>query len=555
MAKSMGKVATTSNRASGHQARRALTADPAPSASELREYAERMAEAERIIHFGVWRWELSTERVRWSDELHRIYGLVPREFSGTVEGFMSFLHADDRERVWANIQRALENLEPFVFEERIVRADGVERVLLSQGRPLVGPDGRASEVVGVCQDVTERVEAQRELGLSERRMRAIIDYTPAVIGVKDLAGRYLMTNVETGRLVGRSADELVGLECAELFPSIAEQLRANDRRAAAEVEPVHDETVLVRDGEPRTYVLVTFALPDGAGRPIETCTIATDVTERRERESERRERREWGERIASALAEERMLVFAQPVVGLASDRNEGYELLVRMRPPAGGDVLQPGAFLPAAERFGLIQSIDVWMVRQALRLAPRVSPQVNLSAVTLCDTGARREIMEQLEAAPEAAHKIVFAITETAAAEHLSAARDFAADLTRLGCGLALDDFGTGFGSFTYLRALPLRYLKIDASFVRELAQSPNDRRVVQSIIGMRGSSTCSRSPRVSRTSRPSGCCASSGPTTHRGFTWAGRSGPHQAEPGGHDRASSGPGDAPTREAGSVCPA
>jgi EAL domain-containing protein (putative c-di-GMP-specific phosphodiesterase class I) len=114
-----------------------------------------------------------------------------------------------------------------------------------------------------------------------------------------------------------------------------------------------------------------------------------------------------------------------------------------------------------------------------------MAPEVNLSAVTLCDAAARSEIVALLRAAPDAARSIVFEITETAAAEHLAAAREFAADLTALGCGLALDDFGTGFGSFTYLRMLPLRYLKIDRSFVRELVRSRDDRRVVRSIVGI----------------------------------------------------------------------
>jgi PAS domain S-box-containing protein len=223
----------------------------------------------------------------------------------------------------------------------------------------VGDDGRARALVGVCQDVTDRVEAREALGLSERRMRAIIDYTPSVVAVKDLDGRYLMTNAETGRLVGVPPDELVGRECVELFPTISEQLRTNDRLAAAEMEPVYDETVLVREGEPRTYLTVTFALPDDAGRPVETCTIATDITERKERESARRERLDWSDRITSALRDGRMAVFAQPVVELATGKCTWRELLVRMRAPDGEALLPPAAFLPAAERNGLVQSIDI----------------------------------------------------------------------------------------------------------------------------------------------------------------------------------------------------
>jgi len=453
----------------------------------LLEYADRISEAERILGFGTWEWDIASGSVRWSDELHRIYGLRPGAFGGTVDAFMEHVHPGDRERVGANVARAVETLEPFVFEERIRRADGEERVLLSQGRVIAGPDGSASALVGVCHDVTERAEIERALGASERRMRAIIDNTPSLISVKDLSGRYLMSNAESGRVLGMSAEEIVGKYCADLFSAdVAEVQRANDRRAATEGEPVYGEAIIVRGGMPRTYVTSTFALPDGKGFPIETCTIATDVTERRAYESSRRERSEWADRIVSALDDDRMLLYSQPIVDLNTGAQTARELLIRMRTAAASDeILAADAFLLAAERFGLVQMIDIWMVGRAVALPASIVPQVNLSAVTMCDPDARDQIVGVLKASPDAAARIVFEITETAAAEHLEAARAFAQDVERLGCRLALDDFGTGFGSFTYLRSLPLSYLKIDRSFVRGLVDSLDDRRVVQSIIGI----------------------------------------------------------------------
>jgi EAL domain-containing protein (putative c-di-GMP-specific phosphodiesterase class I) len=255
--------------------------------------------------------------------------------------------------------------------------------------------------------------------------------------------------------------------------------------------PVYDEAVLVVDGDPRTFLTVTFALPDERGMPIETCTIATDITERKERETERRDRQEWEERLTATLAEGRMLAAEQPIVELdqAAARTSWRELLVRMILRTG-DLLAPGAFLPAAERYGLIQQIDVWMVTQALRDGPALPDAsrtaVNLSAVTLCDPDARREIIELLQGSPEAARSVVFEITETADPKHLDAACEFASQLVTLGVGgIALDDFGVGFGAFTYLRRLPLRYLKIDRSFVTNLVHSGDDQRVVQSIVGI----------------------------------------------------------------------
>lgn len=454
---------------------------------EIHELADRLSEAERIARFGVWRWDVATDVVLWSDELHHIYGVRPGEFGGTVEDFVGRLHPGDRDRVAGHIAHAVQTLEPFAFEERILRPDGTERRLLSQGRVIPGPDGGAATLVGVCHDVTERVLAERALGLSERRMRAIIDNSPSVIAVKGLDGEYLMANAEAGRLVGLPPDELIGRLCTDLFePEVADRVRAADRAAVAGAEAVFSEAVVDRNGDPRTYVMVTFPLPDDEGRPVEVCTIATDVTEQRERAGERREREEWQERISGAIAEGRMVLHAQPIVEVATGATSSSELLVRMRSASDPAVLlQPGSFLPAAERFGLIQAIDAWVVRQALRMAVDRRLEVNLSAVTLSDPEARSEILGLLAAAPGAAANLVLEITETAVAEHIDAASEFAADIAALGCGLSLDDFGTGFGSFTYLRRLPLRYLKIDRTFVSGLQGSRDDRRVVHSILGI----------------------------------------------------------------------
>jgi PAS domain S-box-containing protein len=451
----------------------------------LREYSDRMSETERIAHFGVWRWDLGTGGIHMSDELHAIYGLEPLPARPSGE-LVAQVHPEDHDRVAARLQHARETLEPFAFEHRIVRADGEERTLYCHGCVVSGADGSATALIGVCHDETERSRTERALGLSRRRMRAIIDHLPSLVSVKDLDGRYMLANAECGRVLDRPLEEIVGQLCHNLFPTVADEQLARDARALVQDEPVYDESVLVVDGEPRTFDTVTFTLPDESGRAIETCTIGTDVTERRELESERRERTEWEARIESALREDRMLVYVQPIFAIAGREQVGAELLVRMR--AADDpsrILEPAAILPAAERYGLIQRIDAWMVGQALALAPSFTPTVNLSAVTLSDPAARQEILEILRSNRDGARSLVFEITETATAGSLDAASEFADQLTRLGCGLALDDFGTGYGSFTYLRRLPLRHLKIDRSFVLNITTSEEDRRVVQSIVSL----------------------------------------------------------------------
>jgi PAS domain-containing protein len=147
-------------------------------------------------------------------------------------------------------------------------------------------------------------------------------------------GEYLIANAEFGRVIGIPPEELMGTRFADVFPAqIAALQRVDDVLVASDGEPVYGEAVMMRDRELRTYVTVTFALPDEVGVTVETCTIATDVTERNERDGERRERVTWVDRIESALAEDRMRVFAQPVVSLSSGERTSSELLVRMLSP------------------------------------------------------------------------------------------------------------------------------------------------------------------------------------------------------------------------------
>jgi EAL domain-containing protein (putative c-di-GMP-specific phosphodiesterase class I) len=284
-------------------------------------------------------------------------------------------------------------------------------------------------------------------------------------------------------------EQIIGRSCRALFPTICEQIIEAEDRALAGEGPVVDDVELIVERERRTYRTVTFTLPGATGEAAEICTIATDVTERRAAEHACSQRRHWERVIDAALAEGRMRVYGQPVVSLATGTagNAGpatpRELLVRMVSESG-ELLLPADFLPEAERHGLIGRIDVWMVRQAVRLARSHQVSVNLSPLTISDDGAREQVLEVVRGAQDLpSGRLIFELTETAAPGDLDVACRFAAQVQALGGRLALDDFGTGFGSFTYLRRMPLCFLKIDASFVRHSSDSAADRAVVRSMV------------------------------------------------------------------------
>jgi diguanylate cyclase (GGDEF)-like protein/PAS domain S-box-containing protein len=192
----------------------------------------------------------------------------------------------------------------------------------------------------------------------------------------------------------------------------------------------------------------------------------------------------WVQQIHTALAEDRFVLYGQPILDLGTGSVACHELLIRLVSKCG-EIIPPAAFIPTAERFGLIHEIDRWVTTNGLRVAhegKRVA--INLSGHSIGEqsiiAAVRAAITDGLDPA-----NVIFEITETAALRNITAAAQFAATLTRLGCGVALDDFGTGFGSFGHLKHIPARYLKIDVEFVRELATSETDRQVVKAIVGI----------------------------------------------------------------------
>jgi diguanylate cyclase (GGDEF)-like protein len=190
----------------------------------------------------------------------------------------------------------------------------------------------------------------------------------------------------------------------------------------------------------------------------------------------------WIEQIRRALANDRFVLYSQPIADLATGAVVQEELLIRMLDDDGG-LIAPGAFLPTAERFGLIEQIDAWTLGRALELvAAGRCVAVNISAKTM-QAGKMTELIEGHTDAGVDLSGLTIEITETSAISNMGLVRELAQKLAALGCGLALDDFGTGFGTFTYLKHLPIDSIKIDREFVSDLARNRRDQKMIQAIV------------------------------------------------------------------------
>lgn len=311
-----------------------------------------------------------------------------------------------------------------------------------------------------------------------------------------LAKRLRKTDV-LGRLGGDEfATLLTGVEREEVESVIAELLRV-----------VREQSVVVEDGHPigltasagvalfdadsqlsgeELLVSADIAMYDAkeAGRDRHAISVETE-----QRQQQMTDRMAWSQRMRDALEQDSFVLFQQPVVDLQTGLPKSHELLLRMRSESG-ELIPPAAFLPIAERSGLITEIDRWVTHQAIATIARqraagreIRLAVNLSGASVSDPALLDMIEQDLAEMAPPPGSLIFEVTETAAIVNLDRARTFAATLAELGCELALDDFGAGFGSFYYLKRLPFDYLKIDGDFIRQLTSSHEDQLVVRAIV------------------------------------------------------------------------
>jgi diguanylate cyclase (GGDEF)-like protein/PAS domain S-box-containing protein len=215
----------------------------------------------------------------------------------------------------------------------------------------------------------------------------------------------------------------------------------------------------------------------------------------------------WVPLLTQALQTERFVLYTQPIVSLNGSEAEHFEVLIRMINEKG-DLIFPGTFLPAAERFDVMLSIDRWVIQtvcewlkntrrnfgQVYRMLASGLEQnhesrtvdsyysVNLSGATLNDVATGDFILQMFDRYKVDPRLICFEITETVAISNLDAASMLIRSMKKLGCKFALDDFGSGFSSFAYLKMLPVDYLKIDGMFVRDITANGINHALVRAI-------------------------------------------------------------------------
>ena len=255
---------------------------------ELRRSENMLAESQRIARLGSWDRDMVNETLRWSSETYRIFGVDEKTYVPSMDGFVEMIHPDDRQRVCEAVAQSLDAPVPYSVEHRIIRPDGIERIVHEQGRVYFDDQGQSVRVIGTVFDVTDHRRAEQALRASEAKYRSLAENTSDIVYSMDAEGRLTYVSPQTARY-GRAPEECVGRPIADfVLPEDRPRVLADFEKAIANGKEFPTELRLLdSDGQAHWFEERGNVLRDEAGNVTGITGILRDITDRKHLEDER----------------------------------------------------------------------------------------------------------------------------------------------------------------------------------------------------------------------------------------------------------------------------
>jgi len=526
-----------------HQVHYALRLSRAFAA--LKNSEERYALAARGANDGLWDWDLETDEIYFSPRWKTILGQQEQAVGTNPEEWFGRLHPEDRGRVEAELKAHLDGATPHLESEHRIRgADGTYRWVLCRGLVLRDARGKPYRMAGSQTDVTARKQAEEQLlhdafhdaltGLPNRslfmdrvahRIQLARRCTGDLFAVlfMDL-DRFKVVNDSLGHILGdqflqavserlrgrlRVIDTLARLGGDEFtvlledVPDVATVTRLVERVQSALNEPFNlDGQAVVTSASIGIALSTTgYERAEDMLRDADTAMYRAkslgkaryEIFDRQMHTQAVTKLKLEGELRSAIEGHEFSLVY-QPMVSLATNGLVGFEALLRWRHPTRG-VLLPEAFLTLAEESGLIVPIGRWVIQEACRQMrawheewPATSGwfmSVNVSSREFAQPDFLAVVDRALEGSGLSADSLKIELTERVLIENTDSARRVLDELRQRGIQISIDDFGTGYSSFSYLHQFPFDVLKIDRSFVKDLATEDDKQEIVRTIVSL----------------------------------------------------------------------
>jgi len=482
-------------------------------------------------------WDLASDAMVWHGS-PRMLGLTDEEAVASGKGFCGRINPEDLLLRQQRLQSHYNRGAAFDVEYRVRLGDGSFAWLHERGTAEFDRMGRPCRMLGVLRVVTQRKTQEQRLErlanyddltghFNKKRLRESLDHMLAHSTRTGLAGAYLAIGidklasvndifgyeiadqviVEVGHrldrclrvsdVIGRVGGDRFGIvlaHCPEhAITTVAEKILGMVSQMPIDTGagPIYATVSIGGASYPEqaktSYDVMTraeTALAE-AKRAGRDCFVAYHVSD--EQRQRHRVGLALGERVQRALRDQRLCFAYQPVIDANTGAVDYYECLLRMIDD-DGRIVSAGEFVAAVEKLGYIRLIDRYVFERAVTETaahPGICLGFNISGFTATDRAWLRGATATLQGQRDVANRLVVEITETAALHDLEESAGFVTTLRDLGCRIALDDFGAGFTSLRHLQALAIDTVKIDGSFVRNLAEKADNQVFLRHLVGL----------------------------------------------------------------------